>query len=126
MAVPPDIRRARSCYDHLAGELGVRIYDQMLAQGHLRHADGHLALTPSGEALLAGLGVDLRALRSSTRPVARGCLDGTERRPHLAGSAGAALLEALLARRWLVRGDHPRSIRITDAGRRGMRHTRLT
>jgi DNA-binding transcriptional ArsR family regulator len=119
---PPELQHARSCYDHLAGQLGVRIYDRLLADGHLHRTDDHLTLTASGDALLAGLGVDMHAVRSSARPVARSCLDWTERRHHLAGAAGAGLFEALLARRWIMRGSRPRSLCITDAGQRGLQH----
>jgi len=118
---PSELLFARSCYDHLAGQLGVRIYDQMLASGHLRLAGGRLNLTPSGEQLLADLGVNVQAMRpTKTRPIVRSCLDWTERRHHLAGAAGAALFHALLTRGWIARGSRPRSIRITNAGQRGL------
>jgi DNA-binding transcriptional ArsR family regulator len=117
---PSDLQYVRSCYDHLAGHLAVRIYDHLLAKGHLRRSDYHLTITPSGRALLSELGVDLNAVRSASRPLARSCLDWTERRHHLAGAAGAALFQALLTRKWLVRGSRPRSVRITDAGQRGL------
>ena len=118
---PSDLIYARSCYDHLAGTLAVRLHDRLLADDHLRSDDdGRLVLTVSGEALLAGLGIDTGALRRAARPTARSCLDWTERRHHLAGAAGTALFDASLARRWLVRGARPRSIRVTDAGQRGL------
>jgi DNA-binding transcriptional ArsR family regulator len=115
---PPDLVHARSCYDHLAGRLGVRIYDFLLGNGYLRFGDHHLTVTPSGRVLLTDLGVDLDAALSATRPTARRCLDWTERRHHLAGAAGAALFDMLLERRWLVRGTRPRSIRVTTTGQR--------
>ena len=117
---PSDLQYARSCYDHLAGQLGVRIYDHLLANGHLQRSDEHLTVTPSGRALLSELGVDFNAVRGASRPLARSCLDWTERRHHLAGAAGAALFQALLTRKWVVRGSRPRSVRITDAGQRGL------
>lgn len=116
----PELTRARACYDHLAGELAVEIYDRLLAGQQLRLADQQLTITPSGEALLAGLGVDVGPLRRAKRPVARSCLDWTERRHHLAGGAGAALFNVLLARRWIVQGSRPRSIRVTQAGKHGL------
>jgi DNA-binding transcriptional ArsR family regulator len=120
---PTDLRFARSCYAHLAGELAVRIYDQLLEHGHLHQADDHLTLTASGEQLLAGVGIDVADVRNAKRPAARRCLDWTEHRHHLAGAAGAALFEALLARRWIARGSRPRAIRITDAGQQAIRAT---
>jgi hypothetical protein len=119
----PELTYARSCYDHLAGELAVRIYDRLLARGHLRLADHHLTITPSGEALFAGLGIDVDGVRTAGRPAARSCLDWTERRHHLAGAAGAALFQAFLTRRWIAHGSRPRSIRITDAGQRAIHET---
>jgi DNA-binding transcriptional ArsR family regulator len=122
-SAPAELSFARSCYDHLAGELAVRIYEQLLAHGRLRLTDGGLAVTPSGEALLAELGVDVERVRTGRRPAARSCLDWTERRHHLAGAAGTALFQALLARRWIAHGSRPRSIRITEAGRRAIADT---
>lgn len=119
---PSELLHARSCYDHLAGRLGVRIYDHLLAKGHLHRADDHLTLTASGHALLTEMGVDMQAVRRASRPVVRSCMDWTERRHHLAGAAGAALFDALLRRRWVIRGSRPRSIRITEPGRRGLDH----
>src|SRR5438067_12032200 len=82
------IRRARTCYDHLAGELGVGLTEALERQGSLTGLDGAYALTPSGERRLRELGLDLDAARSSRRPFTRQCPDWTERRPHLAVSLG--------------------------------------
>lgn len=114
---PAGFAYARSCYDHLAGELAVAVYDQLIAAGHLLDLDHHLQLTDSGIALLGDIGVDVDALQATKRPKARSCLDWTQRRHHLAGAAGAFLLDAMLTNRWLARGQHPRSIRITKTGR---------
>jgi DNA-binding transcriptional ArsR family regulator len=120
-SAPSELLHARSCYDHLAGRLGVRIHDFLLDGGHLvRDYDHHLTVTPSGREVLEGLGVDVDAAVRATRPTARSCVDWTERRHHLAGATGAALFDALLARRWLVRGTRPRSVRVTTAGQRGL------
>ena len=116
----PELTHARSCYDHLAGELAVDLYDRLLARGHLRLAEHRLTITATGDALLAGLGVDMARVYSARRPAARSCLDGTERRHHLAGAAGAALFDALLTRRWIVYGTRPRAIRVTAAGQQGV------
>ena len=119
-STPSELLHLRSCYDHLAGRLGVRIYDQMLAHNHLQHDADHITLTPSGASLLADLGVDIEASRGSRRPLARPCLDWSERRHHLAGAAGAGLFQALLDNGWIIRGTRPRSIRITQNGQTGL------
>lgn len=111
---PADLRFARSCYDHLAGTLGVALHDHLVAGG----VDGTV-LTPQGRSALEALGVDLVASTrsASRRPPVRGCLDWSERRPHLAGAVGAALLSTLLERRWVVRRHVPRALRLTTGGR---------
>jgi DNA-binding transcriptional ArsR family regulator len=117
---PQALAYARTCYDHLAGELAVAIYDGLVAGGHL--VDGEYpALTSSGTSFIAGIGVDLESARSPGRPQARRCLDWTERRHHLAGTAGQALLDALLTNRWVVSGRR-REVRVTDRGRRELAH----
>ncbi|MFG1673520.1 ArsR/SmtB family transcription factor [Micromonospora sp. NPDC049282] len=106
---------ARTCYDHLAGRLGVLLHDALLARGVLDRTGG-LALTPTGLSWLADLGVPVEPLRAARRPLVRDCLDWTERRPHLAGALGAALCARLLDLGWTVRGTG-RSLRLTPAGR---------
>ena len=91
----PGLRRARVCYDHLAGELAVAWLQAMREHGHLAGVDG-LELTFSGEAWCLRAGLDLAALRGGRRPLCRTCLDWSERRDHLAGALGAALLRRLL------------------------------
>ena len=109
-------RAARSCYDHLAGRLGVGVCDALCAAGTLE--EGSLALRDA--ALLARLGVDVAAARGARRPLTRTCLDWSERRPHLAGGLGAALLASLLARGWVARRPGGRALRVTDAGATGL------
>jgi DNA-binding transcriptional ArsR family regulator len=120
--VPADLAHARTCYDHLAGELAVAIYDQLLAAGHLTDNNGQLVINPSGYELLASIGGDVTAIHDSKRPKARACLDWTQRRHHLAGAAGAAVLSALIDNDWVKRGNKPRSLRITNSGRARIRH----
>ncbi|WP_091095127.1 ArsR/SmtB family transcription factor [Micromonospora citrea] len=105
---------ARTCYDHLAGRLGVLLRDRLLAQGLLDGVGG-LALTPAGLGWLDQLGVPVAPLRSARRPLVRDCLDWTERRPHLAGALGAALCDRFLEAGWLTRGTG-RSLRLTPTG----------
>ncbi|MEU0531100.1 ArsR/SmtB family transcription factor [Amycolatopsis tolypomycina] len=101
---------ARTCYDHLAGELGVALRDGMLAAGLVGTADG-LTLTPRGRAVLEELGVPVAAGR---RPLLRDCLDWTERRDHLAGALPAALLDRAVDAGW-VAGDGHRAIKVLPA-----------
>ncbi|MEU5908647.1 winged helix-turn-helix domain-containing protein [Micromonospora sp. NPDC047527] len=106
---------ARTCYDHLAGRLGVLMYDALLADGRLDRTSG-LAVTPDGWAWAAGLGVPVNALRTARRPVVRDCLDWTERRPHLAGGLGAALCRRFAEVGWTTPGAG-RALRLTPTGR---------
>jgi DNA-binding transcriptional ArsR family regulator len=115
--VPSDLAWIRTCYDHLAGELAVRLYDGLVGAGHLEPGPDP-RLTASGEHLLAKLGIDLDELRAGRQPLVRACLDWTARRPHLGGAVGAALLEQLLADGSLAHGPRPRSVRVTRAGKR--------
>jgi DNA-binding transcriptional ArsR family regulator len=117
------IRAARTCYDHLAGRLGVDVTEALVGRGALVLRDSAYEVTASGEALLAELGVDVATARGRRRSFARACLDWSERRPHLAGSLGAALADAFLARRWVERRPADRGLKVTPAGRREL--TRL-
>ncbi|MBR0755560.1 helix-turn-helix transcriptional regulator [Bradyrhizobium jicamae] len=114
--IDAQMRRARTCYDHLAGELGVAVTDAMCQHGHLvlDHESGEL--TAAGTAFLSGLGVDLRPAARHRRLLCRPCLDWSERRPHLAGRAGAAIADLALQRDWIRRRPQGRSVEITDAG----------
>jgi DNA-binding transcriptional ArsR family regulator len=114
---PASLIRARSCYDHLAGELAVTIFDRLVADRHLVEADHGVEITPAGVERFASLGVDVAALRGTTRPLTRVCLDWTERKHHLGGSAGHALFESFQSKGWIRRGRRPRSIDIPEAGR---------
>ncbi|MBD3147262.1 ArsR/SmtB family transcription factor [Microbispora bryophytorum] len=114
------LREARSCYDHLAGRVGVELYDALVREGGLIEADGGCLLTASGAQALTELGVDVERVRRARRRFAPDCLDWLERRPHLGGALGAAVLDRLLAREWLVRGTVPRALRLTGTGREGL------
>jgi len=112
----PALRAARVCYDHLAGEAGVRLHDALRAHGLLL-ADGG-ALTDAGEAWCRRRGMDLEALQATRRPLCRPCLDWSERRDHLAGALGAALLQDLLRRGHARRIPGSRALRLDRAGLR--------
>lgn len=105
--------RGRTCYDHLAGRLGITITEAMTVRGLLRQDTG-FALTDPGLAWFGELGIPLE--RRGRRPVARGCLDWTERRPHLAGIAGAALCRHALDAGWCVRIGSERAVKVTGEG----------
>src|SRR5215813_1140767 len=110
------LQRGRTCYDHLAGRLGVTITDAMIER---RLLDGW-AVTPRGLEWLADLGVDVHSVHGSRRPFVRRCLDWTERRPHLAGGSAAALCQRLFDLRWVERIGTGRAVRLTPDGRRGL------
>lgn len=115
------LRTARSCYDHLAGRLGVAVTDALVQRKVVvPHRDDY-RLTRSGEQFLDSLGIDVEKAREARRHFARQCLDWSERRPHLAGALGAAVRDAFLARRWIERRPSSRALRITDSGHASMR-----
>lgn len=112
----PALRRARTCYDHIAGALGVRLFASLIEQGRLTLLSDGIALSDSGTALLRELG---GAPPNEARPACRACLDWSERRSHLGGRAGAALLTLFLARGWVRRGAG-RALVVTPPGARAI------
>jgi DNA-binding transcriptional ArsR family regulator len=110
------LREARVCYDHLAGERGVALLDS-LRRRKLVEGGQEVVLTAAGRLFFAGLGVDLDRLKGSRRPVCRLCLDWSERRAHLGGGLGAALLDVMTERRWLRR-EEGRVLSFSPAGAR--------
>ncbi len=116
------LRRGRTCYDHLAGRLGVAVADAMTERGLLDQRTG-FALTPAGGAWLTDvLGWDPAEPRPGRRPLVRGCLDWTERRQHLGGLAGAKLCETFLGNGWVMRIGSGRAVRLTPSGHAALRH----
>ncbi len=117
---PAPLRAARSCYDHMAGALAVSLHDRFTALrwiGASPHGNGY-SLTRNGERALAELGVDVAAVHGQRRRLAFACLDWSERRPHLGGALGAALLDLALRRKWVARELDSRALEITRLGRR--------
>ena len=104
--------RARTCYDHLAGKLGVALADAMTERGLVDWSEG-ISLTPKGQAWLDDLGIELSTRRG--RPAVRACLDVTERRPHLAGAVGAALCEHALRHGWVTHIPGGRALKVNGA-----------
>ncbi len=114
------LRLARTCYDHLAGWLGCSITGSLVSAGQLRRRQNRFVVTMTGRERLAELGIHLERLEDGRRPLARVCLDWSERRPHLAGALGAALTGQLLERGWFTRVRASRALRITSRGRSGL------
>ncbi|MCB2099706.1 MAG: winged helix-turn-helix transcriptional regulator [Rhodobacterales bacterium] len=112
----PALRHARVCYDHLAGDLGVRMFDGLSARQALTVRDGAIALTAPGRDFVAGLGIDLAGLEAARRPLCRLCVDWSERRNHLAGGLGAALLNRFYALQWARREPDSRIVTFTRRG----------
>ena len=114
------LRFARSCYDHLAGRAGVAITDALMAMGHLVLTDEGGELTSSGQRFLFTFGADLMRWPDSRRVFCQPCLDWTERRFHLKGVVGAAILHRLLQLGWFERVSDSRALRLTPSGRAGL------
>jgi DNA-binding transcriptional ArsR family regulator len=116
------MRRARTCYDHLAGEISVAVADAMIARGQIDLGTDGAALTDAGRALLDAIGVELPPCSEGKGAVfCRPCLDWSERRHHIAGAVGSALYRTFLARNWIRRVDGSRTVTFTPPGREALR-----
>jgi DNA-binding transcriptional ArsR family regulator len=146
---PQRLRAARTCYDHMAGTIAVALHDRFEQLGWLTSAANAAAtqdttkasggadkrlssgaakvatlaydVTPAGERALAALGIDIEATRALRRRFAYGCVDWSERRPHIAGALGAALLQVALKRKWLTQDLDSRALRVTRTGERDLK-----
>ncbi len=119
---PVRLRAARTCYDHIAGQIGVALHDRLKDLGWLTHkaADGaEYEITPVGERALTQMGIDIEATRALRRRFAYACVDWSERRPHIGGALGAAFFKLALRRKWLTQDLDSRALRLT---RGGLRH----
>lgn len=115
--VVPELRFARTCYDHLAGLLGIAVRDALITRSLLRYCGNDFGLTAAGERLIRKVfDVDLEELYGLRRSFARKCLDWTERRHHIGGALGAALLHAFFAKRWIAALPNSRCVRATHEG----------
>jgi DNA-binding transcriptional ArsR family regulator len=117
---PDRLRHARTCYDHMAGTVAVALHDQLHAQGWLLDTGGagEYCLSEAGAAGMAALGIDVPQLHKQRRRFACACLDWSERRAHLGGALGAAILQLALRQRWAERELDSRALRLTPAGER--------
>lgn len=117
----PEMRLARVCYDHLAGERGVVLFQRLTQAKLIALEDGAVSMTPLGEARFSDFGIDIASLKDGKRPVCRTCLDWSERQLHLAGGLGAGLLARVFALRWAYRVKGSRIVRFTPKGDAGFR-----
>ncbi len=113
------LQAARTCYDHLAGRLGVGLADSLCGRGHVALSEDGGEVTDAGTEFLRGFGIDVGVVRRSRRLFCRPCLDWSERRPHLAGALGAALATRAFELGWIERVRDSRAVTLTAAGRRG-------
>jgi DNA-binding transcriptional ArsR family regulator len=123
-STPTRLRAARTCYDHMAGAVGVSLHDRFKVLGWLairpKGSDHAYELTPAGARAFEALGIDLEATRRLRRRFACACLDWSERRPHVGGALGAAVLNVALKREWVVQDLDSRALSVTRVGRREM------
>lgn len=119
----PAMRKARVCYNHLAGELAVQMFDSCRARRFLVDGPDALELSLDGRSFMTDLGLDIAAVSSARRPLCKSCLDWSARRSHLAGSLGSALLYRFYETRWAQREEGSRIVRFTKAGEAKFRAT---
>jgi DNA-binding transcriptional ArsR family regulator len=110
------LRAARRCYNHLAGSAGVQLYESMVRRGFLSVDASGLSLSPAGRAFSDDLGIDVDRLSVSRTPLCRECLDWSERKTHLAGSLGRALLDHMIEDKWVVHYSNSRAVAFTVRG----------
>jgi hypothetical protein len=113
----PDLKYARTCYDHLAGRVAVEICAALKDKGCIAPAGADFEITSKGEKLFHDLGIEIGELRQQRRSLARPCQDWSERRPHIAGALGAAMLERMFQRGWIARVRSSRIVRVTAKGK---------
>ena len=114
---PIELRFARTCYDHIAGKLGVVLTESLLNQNLIKLYDKTYKITNQGEKYFTGLGIKVEKLAQQRRRLAYPCLDWSERVSHLAGSLGAGLLNLFLEKRWILRAQQGRALYLTKEGK---------
>ena len=118
---PSRLQLARTCYDHMAGSLAVQLHDYFFDSGWLTlpdASDGTYQLSVAGEKAMTGLGIEVENVRAQRRRFACACLDWSMRRPHLAGALGAAVLQAVISRKWVIQDLDSRALAVTPKGRK--------
>ncbi len=115
------LQDARTCYDHLAGKLGVQLTESMLKAGYLTLEGKQFVLTDEGTLFFTTFGIDLTALKRKRRSFSHACLDWSERRYHLAGALGCELLNQFFNLGWLLRVPSIRAIKVTEKGKIGFK-----
>lgn len=116
------LEHGRRCYDHLAGRLGVSVTDAFLSKHWLEPLGKNYDLTSKGKNAFTDIGISLESLQKQRRQFARQCLDWTERRHHLAGSLGAAVMDYLLEHKWILSNTDTRVIHVTPKGQKGLKN----
>lgn len=116
--ISPELCNARTCYDHLAGKLGVAVTRAMLERGYIVADQKNFTLTPAGMAWCELHNIDVDALKKLRRKFAYACLDWSERHDHLAGTLGASIADLFFAQGWIKRLPHTRALQITPSGKR--------
>ena len=112
------IKFYRSCYDHMAGYVGVKITEAMLSKGVLDEVDSDFRVTSKGRDWVATLDISVSEISNARRPTAKRCLDWSERKPHIAGQFGAVLLRKFLEKRWVQKVNFSRELILTGEGKR--------
>jgi len=119
-SLPEGIRFCRTCYDHLAGYVAVKMVDAMESKGIIQKADGAYLVTTKGWKWFSEFDIHRNSFENTRRPLTRQCLDWSERRPHLAGQLGAIFLNRMLDRKWFRKSQFSRELSITSNGRRDL------
>ncbi len=112
----PALRKARVCYNHLAGDYGVRMLDVFLSNGYARELGDDIVLGDKGRKFVTEFGIDLSSLEGLRRPLCKSCLDWSARRSHLAGSLGSAILDRIVERKWAKRLEGSRVVNFSKPG----------
>src|SRR5579859_7424898 len=118
---PPRLRTARTCYDHIAGRLGVLLHNYFKASGWICAEEAAYDVTSKGSKQFEALGIDVADARSLRRKFAYPCLDWSERQPHVGGAFGAVILKSMLGKKWIAQELDSRCLRVTTSGRREMK-----
>ena len=118
-----ELRKARVCYDHLAGDMGVLLFDGLLARKLIRHQNDTAHVTRDGAAFFQDFGIDIAPLQKGRRPLCRPCLDWSSRRSHLAGALGSAILDRLQDLGWARRREGTRIVAFTKPGEQAFTQT---